>query len=80
MFQLAFWKAAAERAVRTVAQTMLSLWIVGNGLFDAFHVDWGQAAGIGAGAAILSLLTSLVATAAGPATGPSFGTETPTGA
>lgn len=74
-----FWKAAAERAVRTTAQTLLALW-AGAGPLDAFHIAWTDALGVSLGAALLSLLTSLVAEKTSPATGPSFGTEKPVAA
>lgn len=77
MFTAPFWKAAGERAIRTVAQTLLALWLVGDVAFNAVAVDWGQALGVGAGAGILSLLTSLTAEWVQPATGPSLGTEKP---
>lgn len=72
MFTLAFWRAAAERAIRTVAQTMLALWLVGDVAFNALSVDWAEALGIGLGAAVLSILTSIAAP-----NGASFGTEKP---
>jgi len=77
MFTAPFWRAAGERAVRTVAQTLLALWLVGDLAFNALTVDWGEALGVGLGAGILSLLTSLAAEKANPDTGPSLGTEKP---
>lgn len=69
MFTAEFWKAAGERALRTVAQTLLSLW-VGTGVFNAFDVDWLQALGVALGAGVLSVLMSLVPT--GPEGSPSW--------
>lgn len=77
MFTWTFWRAAFERAVRTVAQTLLALWLVGDVTFDVLSVDWGQALGVSLGAGVLSLLTSVVAVGVSPATGPSLGTEKP---
>lgn len=76
MFTWQFWRAALERAIRTIAQTWLALW-GGAGLFDAFTIDVGDALGVGLGAGILSLLTSLAAERMSPTTGPSLGTEVP---
>jgi hypothetical protein len=56
-----FWKAATERAVKTVAQTEVLL--LGAELVNAFEVDWLEAAGVGASALVLSYLTSLASSA-----------------
>lgn len=69
MFTVDFWKAAGERALRTVAQVLLSLW-VGSGVLNAFDIDWLQALGVAVGAAVVSILMSLVP--AGPAGSPSW--------
>ncbi|MDV6290342.1 holin [Streptomyces sp. UP1A-1] len=53
----AFWKATAERAVRTLAQgTLGAVSADGLGLLD---VDWGDAFGIGGLAAALAVLTAI---------------------
>lgn len=65
MWTAAFWKDAAERAVKTAAQALLSLWLVGDVIFDLFSVDWGAAAGVALGAAVISVLTSVVSAPAG---------------
>lgn len=65
MWTAAFWKDAAERAVKTAAQALLSLWLVGDVLFNIFTVDWGSALGVAAGAAVLSLLSSIVSAPVG---------------
>ena len=59
MFTIAFWKAAAERAVKTGAQAVLTVYFVGDVALNAFEADWVNMAGIGLGGAALSLLTSL---------------------
>lgn len=64
-----FWKAAAERAIRTMAQVLLSLWI-SDGVFNALSVDWLNALGVALGAALISVLMSLVP--AGPEGSPSW--------
>ncbi|URM90428.1 holin [Streptomyces sp. MRC013] len=70
----AFWKAAAERAVRTFAQAVLGA--VGADQLGLLDVDWGQAAGVGGLAAVLAVLTAVATSGVGPA-GPGI-TETPT--
>lgn len=64
MFTTVFWKDAAERAIKTIAQTLLALWLVGDVAFNALSVDWTEALGIAVGAAILSVLTSIVSAGA----------------
>ena len=64
MWQYSFWKDTAERAIRAMASTLLSLWLVGNVALNALSIDWRQALGIALGAAIVSILTSLAATQA----------------
>lgn len=70
MLTAAFAKAALERAVKTFAQALLSLW--GAGAFDILHVDWSQSLGVAAGAGVLSVLTSVVSLPVGPAGSPSL--------
>lgn len=60
MFTKAFWKDAGERAVQTAAQALLSLWVVGDVLFNAFEIDVTASLGVAAGAAVISALKSLV--------------------
>jgi hypothetical protein len=64
MWTTTFWKDAAERALKTAAQALLSLWVVG-GAFNILTVSWGPALGVAAGAAVVSLLTSLVSSGIG---------------
>jgi hypothetical protein len=59
MFTVKFWKGAAERSVKSAAQALVGVWAV-DGVFNLWSVEPGQAAGIAAGAAVLSLLTSIV--------------------
>lgn len=75
MTTIAFWKATAERMVRTFAQAVLG--VVGAGQLGILDVDWGEAVSVGALAAVLSLLTAIVTAGVGPA-GPGV-TETTTG-
>lgn len=59
-----FWIEATDRAVKTAAQTLVTLW-GGDALFDLFSVQPGQAAGLAGGALVLSYLTSIVSAPAG---------------
>lgn len=67
-----FWKAAAERAVRTLAQSMIAVLAVGQ--TNILTVDWQSALAVAATATVLSLLTSIVASGVGN-TGPSLVNE-----
>lgn len=71
----AFWKAAAERAVKTVAQSAVAL-ITANatGLLD---IDWVQLASVSGLAGLVSLLTSIGSDAITGGTGPSLANEVP---
>ncbi|GFH38924.1 holin [Streptomyces pacificus] len=63
MFTRAFWKATAERMIRTFAQGTLGVASAdGLGILD---VDWAQAASVGGLAAALALLTAIAASGAG---------------
>ena len=63
MFTLAFWKAATERAVKTGAQSVLTVYFVGDVALNAFQADWVNMAGVGLGGVALSYLTSLASAA-----------------
>lgn len=52
-----WWKAAAVRAVKTFAQTMVAT--IGGGSVGLLEVGWLQALSVSALAAVLSLLTSV---------------------
>lgn len=71
IFTLAFWKAAAERAIKSAAQGLI-LGGVGVAKFDALHADWETLGGAALGAALLSVLTSVVSDALTGGTGPSL--------
>lgn len=64
MWTMAFWKDASERSLKTAAQALLSLWVVG-GAFNILTVSWGPALGVSLGAAVVSLLTSVVSSGVG---------------
>lgn len=65
MWTAAFWKDAVERALKTLAQTLLSVLVVGGVVLNIFTVDWVNALGIGLGAMIVSLLTSILSSFVG---------------
>ncbi len=64
LFTRAFWIDAAERALKTAAQS--ALLVVGQdiGGVDLFQADLANAAGFAAGGAVLSLLMSIASTPA----------------
>ena len=59
MFTKLFWKDAIERSIKTVAQTLVTLWLTSEAVFNILTVDWTQALGVAVGAGVLSILTSL---------------------
>lgn len=72
MLNKGFWIAAAERAVKTFAQSAVAILTAGaTGLLD---VDWGQTASVAGLAAVVSVLTSVGSDAFG-GSGPSLGGE-----
>lgn len=72
IWTLAFWKAATERALSTLAQALLAVWFAGdNGVLDLFAIDWRGALSVGVSALVASYLKSLVASQIGN-NGPSF--------
>jgi hypothetical protein len=76
MWTMTFWKATAERAVKTLAQTLLSVLVVGGVVLNLFEVDWLNALGIGLGAMVVSVLTSLLSAFVGSSDSPSLVSET----
>lgn len=60
-----FWLDTAERAIKTVAQTWVTLWLVADQVFNILTVDWKQALGVGLGAGVLSVLTSVASAGSG---------------
>jgi hypothetical protein len=53
-----FWLDAAERAIKTFAQTMIAF--LGADAFNVIDADWTEALSIALGAVVLSVLTSLL--------------------
>ena len=68
----AFWKAAAERSLKTFAQTLAAL--IGAGAISVISIPWTDDLGISATTALLSILTSIASAQVG-APGPSLASE-----
>ena len=73
MYDIRFWKAASERAIKTLAQTLVAL--IGANAVSIMDLDWAQMLGVAATATVLSFLTSVASAKFGP-TGPSLADET----
>ncbi len=74
MFTVNFWKQAAERAVKSAAQSVVLL--AGADQFNVLEFHWTTAGGVAAGAAVLSVLTSVVSLPFGERNDPSLATKT----
>jgi hypothetical protein len=64
MYTAAFWTGAFDRAVKSLAQTLILLWFTSD-VVNLFEVNWVQTLGVGVGALVLSLLTSIVSAPVG---------------
>ena len=73
MTSKAFWYAALERAIKTVAQTLVAL--IGANAVSVTSLDWPSLLGVSATAGIVSILTSVGSSAFGNP-GPSLADET----
>lgn len=73
MFTVMFWKATFERAVKTLAQSLIAVLAVGQ--TTIMSVDWTQAGAVALTATVLSVLTSIVSSGGGNP-GPSLASET----
>ena len=74
MTTAAFWRATAERALRTFAQALIA--VISLDGADLLTVDWPQSLSVAGLAAVISVLTSVAASGAGGGDGgPSFGPE-----
>jgi hypothetical protein len=62
MLTKAFWKATTERSVRTFAQVLVGA--LGLDTLGVVHANWAEGLALGAGAAVLTVLTA-VATSGG---------------
>ena len=58
MLTIAFWKATAERAAKSAAQTLILL--IGTGAVGITALNWPELLSLTATAALLSVLTSVV--------------------
>lgn len=76
MFTATFWSETLQRAVRTFAQGLLS--VFGGNAINVWNADWQNAVGVGLGAALISVLMSLDrSTATGAATTEKSSSVTP---
>lgn len=57
MLTTLFWRATAERAVRTAAQTLVAT--LGLDTLGVLDVDWGQGFSLAGSAALLAVLTGI---------------------
>jgi hypothetical protein len=72
MWSSSFWKASAERAIKTFAQTLVAL--VGTDAADVLTINITDAVQASVVAAVLSVLTSLASSTRGNP-GPSLSNE-----
>lgn len=72
LWTVEFWRAGAERAIKTFAQALVA--VLGAGATGLLDVDWAQAFSVAALAAVLSVHTS-VASAGVSNAGPSLADE-----
>lgn len=71
----AFWKASAERAIKTFIQVYLAVFLVGDVALNVFVFEWGGATlGIALGATLISFATSILSSSFGNS-GPSLANE-----
>ena len=69
-----FWLASGERAVKTLAQTLVAL--IGTNAVGVMDLDWAQILGVAATATVLSILTSIASNGLGTNVCPSLTDET----
>lgn len=62
LWAAAFWKATAERSIKTAAQTALVT--IGADRLNVLTADWGAISSMSAGGAVLSILMSIASDAA----------------
>jgi hypothetical protein len=75
MWNASFWKAAAERAVKTFVQTYFAIALAGDAVLNVYTFTWtGPELGIALGATLLSVVTSVLS-AMGGNPGPSLANE-----
>lgn len=71
MFRKSFWILASERALKTVAQTLISM-AAAVSVFDALSANWNTILGVSIGAGLLSYATSIVSAEIGDHGNPSL--------
>lgn len=69
LFTVRFWKEAAERAIKTFAEVAATM--IGANAVSVTELDWEQIVGLGATAALVSVLVSVASSGHGPE-GPSL--------
>lgn len=70
MFSRDFWRGTSERVIRTIAQTLISVAVLGPG-FNLFEIAWEPVLGVALGAGAMSFLTSVISQPFGDPTSPS---------
>ncbi len=73
MYDKRFWIATSERAIKTLAQALVALFVGG---MTILNIDWTQALAVSVTAALVSVLTSLISAPLGKNAGPSLADET----
>lgn len=73
MYDKRFWIATSERAIKTLAQALIAMFVGGMTILT---IDWQQALAVSVTAAIVSVLTSLISAPFGSNPGPSLADET----
>jgi hypothetical protein len=74
LFDSRFWVSSAERAIKTLAQTLVAL--IGTTAVSIIDLDWAQMLGVAATATVLSVLSSIASANFGKNPGPSLADET----
>lgn len=65
-----FWISAAERALKTVAQTFIAM--AGASAFNVLNADWQAILGVSGGAGLISVAMSIVSAEIGKKGSPSL--------
>jgi hypothetical protein len=73
MWTIDFWKAAAERAIKTFAQSLLAVIAVGQVGFG--DINWAASLSVAGVATLASILSSVGSHNLGPFEGPSLADE-----
>jgi hypothetical protein len=77
MFSTLFWRDALERALSTAAQAFVATVGV-DAVLNVSSFDWGTAAAVSAGAAVLSVVKALAASKVSGTVSPASLVQTPT--